>query len=235
MPTDAQPNPRTHLHRLATLGSLDATTHEAAAGSERSGGPRGGCWTSARARRRRIPSTTFGSRMNAMMRISPPHAGQRSGSTSYTRLISSAQRRRNVVVSGGGVPGSVGRGSSPAPASRPASIPRRLRPVAAFEYAPWVAHQVSPRLGDVHQHAGEEVCAVRVMLPARAWSHEVVGPALDRVVALVRAVRRGGSGLTSGPREAPYCPARSPRSSSRRGGGRRGRRPRPRAPSSCRR
>jgi hypothetical protein len=48
--------------------------------------------------------------------------------------------------------------------------------------------------------------AVRVMLPARAWNHEFVGPALDRVVALVHAARRGGSGLIAGPREAPYLP-----------------------------
>lgn len=45
--------------------------------------------------------------------------------------------------------------------------------------------------------------AVRVMLPARAWRHEVVGPALAWAADLAPVVRRAGPGPTAGPREAP--------------------------------
>jgi hypothetical protein len=38
--------------------------------------------------------------MKATTRISPPHAGQTSGSTSYTRRIISAQLRRRARFSG---------------------------------------------------------------------------------------------------------------------------------------
>jgi hypothetical protein len=46
--------------------------------------------------------TTVGSVMKLTTRISLPHRGHTSGSTSYTRRISFAQRRLSAARSGGG-------------------------------------------------------------------------------------------------------------------------------------
>ena len=81
---------------------------------------------------RRIASTTSGSTMKAMIRISAPQAGQMRGSISYTRLIKVAQRRRSVFASRSEVPVSGACSSSRAPIS-PA---RRRRRLGALEYAP---------------------------------------------------------------------------------------------------
>ena len=125
---------------------------------------------------------------NARMRISPPHLGHTSTSTSNTLRSSSAQRRRRALSAGHAAPSrsvSSSACSCPAPASttpRRRHQPRRrvlLQPVLAHEQR---QHRAPPRLGEHrcvvrglrHEAAvttepavGDDEVKMRMPMPAR--------------------------------------------------------------------
>ncbi len=102
------------------------------------------------------------SMMNAMIRIPPPQAGHTSGSISLARLISRTQVRRGGRVSAPHLarPG-VG---APVPAREIRRRPRLVGFVGACparrSRTPAVADEVTARLGDVHDDAGETLVRI---------------------------------------------------------------------------